>query len=159
MKLILTKDWFARRATLEEGIDVAAGIPTYHPTPEETQPLAQTPAETRLALGSLVQLTRRKHRLTLEKLAEEARVDLAEVVSIERDPNFRPEPRTIYQLAKILNLPSRGLLQLSGNTMVKDQEFREQAVRFAARSGSVERLTSEEQRALEEYVAFLSEQA
>jgi transcriptional regulator with XRE-family HTH domain len=93
----------------------------------------------------------------MEKLAEDARVDLAEVVSIERDPSFRPEPRTIYQLAKILNLPSKGLLQLSGNTIVKDQKFREQAVRFAARSGSVERLTSEEHRALEEYVAFLSE--
>ena len=154
----LTRDWFARMADLEEGIDVAAGLPARYPVLDESPQLAPEHIETRLALGSLVEFTRRKHRMTMEKLAEEARVDLAEVVSIERDPGFRPEPRTIYQIAKTLNLPSRGLLQLSGNTVVKDQKFREQAVRFAARSGSVERLTPEEQRALEEYVAFLSEQ-
>ena len=158
MKLTLTKDWFARRAALEKDIDVAAGLLARYPSLEEPKPSAPLPTETRLALGPLVQLMRRKHRMSMEALAEEARVDLAEIVSIERDPSFRPEPRTVYQIASILQLPSKGLLQLSGNTVVKDEAFRDQAVRFAARSGSVERLTREEQRALEEYVAFLSEQ-
>lgn len=157
MKLTLTKDWFIRRAALEKDTDVAAGLLARHPSLEEPQPSASVPTETRLALGPLVQLMRRKHRMSMEKLAEEARVDLAEIINIERDPSFRPEPRTVYQVAKILQLPTKSLLQLSGNTVVKDELFRDQAVRFAARSGSVERLTPEEQRALEEYVAFLSE--
>lgn len=157
MKLTLTKDWLVRRAALENDIDVAAGLLARHPSfEEEPQPNAP-PAEARLALGPLVELMRRKYRMSMEKLAQEARVDLAEIVSIERDPGFRPEPRTVYQIATVLHLPSKGLLQLSGNTVVKDQTFRDEAVRFAARSGSVERLTREEQRALEEYVAFLSE--
>jgi HTH-type transcriptional regulator, competence development regulator len=155
MKLIVTKDWFVHRAALEEDVDAAAGLLARHPTLDEIH--QSPPTETRLALGQLVQLMRRKHRMTMEKLAADARVDLAEIVSIERDPGFRPEPRTIYQIAKALKLPTKGLLQLSGNTIVKDDQFRAEAVRFAARSGPVERLTSEERQALEEYVAFLSQ--
>lgn len=158
MKLTLTKDWVVRRAALEDDIDVAAGLAARHPSLESAQPSTPAPAETRLALGPLVQLTRRKHSLSMEKLAEEARVDLVEVVSIERDPSFRPEPRTVYQIAEVLQLPAKSLLQLSGNTVVKDEVFRDAAVRFAARSASVERLTSEERKILEEYVAFLSRQ-
>jgi HTH-type transcriptional regulator, competence development regulator len=157
MKLTLTKEWFLRRVALEGDVDIAAGLPARHPSLDEEHPDA--PGDTRLALGPLVQLTRRKNRMSMEKLAEDARVDLAEVVSIERDPSFRPEPRTVYQLAQVLKLPSKGLLQLSGNTVVKDEHFREEAVRFAARSGPIERLTPEEKRVLEEYVAFLSKQA
>jgi transcriptional regulator with XRE-family HTH domain len=158
MKLTLTKDWVARRAALEDDIDVAAGLAACHPSLEDSEPSISVPSETRLALGPLVQLTRRKHSLSMEKLAEEARVDLAEVVNIERDPSFRPEPRTVYQIADVLKLPAKSLLQLSGNTTVKDEAFRDAAVRFAARSASVERLTSEERKILEEYVNFLSRQ-
>jgi HTH-type transcriptional regulator, competence development regulator len=155
MKLTLTKDWFVRRAALEADIDVAAGLSARNPSLDEAQ---SGPSEARLAFGPLVQLMRRKNLMSMEKLAEEARVDLVEIVGIERDPGFRPEPRTVHQIAKVLNLPAKSLLQLSGNTVVRDDHFREEAVRFAARSGSVERLSPEERRALEEYVAFLSEQ-
>jgi len=158
MKLTLTKDWVVRRAALENDIDVAAGLAARHPSIEDSQASVPAPIETRLALGPLVHLTRRKHSLSIEKLAEEARVDLAEVISIERDPSFRPEPRTVFQIADVLKLPAKSLLQLSGNTAVKDEAFRDAAVRFAARSASVERLTSEERKILEEYVAFLSRQ-
>ena len=157
MKLVLTKEWLIRRAAIENGIDVAAGLLARHPSVEELQSGAPSSSETRLALGPLVELMRRKHRMSMEELAEKARVDLAEIVSIERDPSFQPEPRTVYQIAAALGLPSKGLLQISGNTVTKDQAFRDQAVRFAARSGSIERLSREEQRALDEYVAFLSE--
>lgn len=158
MKLTLTKDWVVRRAALEEDTDVAAGLAARQPSLEGSQPGAPATAEARLALGPLVQLTRRKHSLSMEELAADARVDLAEIVNIERDPSFRPEPRTVFKIAEVLQLPAKGLLQLSGNTTVKDEVFREEAVKFAARSASVERLTREERKTLEEYVAFLSRQ-
>jgi len=155
MKLTLTKDWLVRRAALEADIDVAAGLSARNPLLEDAP---SAPSEARLAFGPLVQLMRRKNLMSMEKLAEEARVDLVEIVAIERDPGFRPEPRTVHQIARVLKLPAKSLLQLSGNTVVRDDHFRDEAVRFAARSGSVERLTPEEKSALEEYVAFLSEQ-
>jgi len=155
MKLTLTKDWLVRRAALEADIDVAAGLSARNPFLDDAPPAS---SEARLAFGPLVQLMRRKSLMSMEKLAEEARVDLVEIVAIERDPGFRPEPRTVHQIARVLKLPAKSLLQLSGNTVVRDDHFRDEAVRFAARSGSVERLTPEEKSALEEYVAFLSEQ-
>jgi transcriptional regulator with XRE-family HTH domain len=158
MKLTLTKDWFVRRAALEADIDVAAGLPARYSSFDDSLAKAPGSSETRLAFGPLVELMRRKNLLSMEKLAEEARVDLAEIVAIERNPSFQPEPRTVQQLAKVLKLPAKGLLQLSGNTAVRDDHFREEAVRFAARSASVERLSPEEGRALEAYVAFLGAQ-
>jgi len=158
MKLTLAKEWFTRRADLEADVDVAAGSLALTPTFEETAATGPELNETRLALGPLVQLMRRKRGLSMEKLAQEARVDLVEIVSIERDASFRPEPRTVYQIANVFDLPSKSLLQLSGNSVVKDAQFRQEAVRFAARSESVARLTRDEQRALEEYVSFLSRQ-
>jgi hypothetical protein len=49
------------------------------------------------------------------------------------------------------------MLQLSGNVIARDQTLGQEAVRFAARSESVEKLNKDEQRALEEFVKFLSE--
>jgi hypothetical protein len=41
--------------------------------------------------------------------------------------------------------------------MVRDSSLGQEGVRFAARSESVEKLSKDEQRALEEFVKFLSE--
>ena len=48
-------------------------------------------------------------------------------------------------------------MQLAG-LAANDAGFRQEAVRFAARSESLERLTPEESSALEAFVAVLSEQ-
>ncbi len=49
-------------------------------------------------------------------------------------------------------------MQLAGLSAAKDSLVRQEAVRFAARSESVEKLTKEENAALETFVAILSEQ-
>lgn len=157
MKLDMTREWFEKRVELERDVDVGAG-PLAFPATAEAGPAA--PASTddsRLALGPLVQLLRRQRGLTVEALAEEAQVDLAQLVNIERDPTFRPAARTIYRIAEVFELPVKPLLRLSGNTRARDPQFRREAVRFAARSESVARLSRAEREALLEYVAFLSE--
>jgi len=48
-------------------------------------------------------------------------------------------------------------MQLSGNAVARDAGMHEQALRFAARSeGSVQSLSKEEQKALEEFVRYLA---
>jgi transcriptional regulator with XRE-family HTH domain len=160
MKLAITKEWLERMADLEGDDEIAAGKLAMDPSPNieaGQQPVAEALDPTRVAFSSLVEYLRRKRGLSMEKLAEEAEIDLAEVVSIERDAHFRPEPRTVYQIASIFRLPNKALLQLSGNTVARDAAVHEQALRFAARSGeSVQRLSREELRALEEFIAFLA---
>ena len=67
--------------------------------------------ETRFAFGSLVEAMRRRNGLTMEKLAEKARIDVVEIRNIERDAHHRAEPRTVYQLASTFGLPNKALLQ------------------------------------------------
>jgi transcriptional regulator with XRE-family HTH domain len=112
------------------------------------------PAPVRV-FGSLIQLLRREKGLTLEKLAEKARVDIGELVNIEQDPDYEPRPRTVHQLAGVLGLPKRTLVKLSNLTEVHDDELKRAAVRFVAHSSSMAELSREERQALAEFVHFL----
>lgn len=111
----------------------------------------------RHVFARLIELRRRQMRLSLETLASQADVALEEIVSIERSEGMVPEPRTVHQLAQVLELPERRLRELAGLMEVRDGKFREATVRFAARSESVEELRPEELEALEEYVKVLAE--
>lgn len=162
MKLNLTKEWLKKRAELEENADTSAGLFNIEvlkasESKEHGTSAAQTQADNILIVfGRLINLWRRKKGLRIDELADKARIDLAELIAIEQDIHYSPEPRTVYQLAKILGLPGDRMLQLSGNTIVRDPTLGEEAIRFAAHSESVEKLTRDEQRALEEFVKFLS---
>lgn len=162
MKLAITREWFERKVRLEGDDEIAAGALARDPTPDQAadaQPGPDTADATRVAFSSLVELKRRERGLTMEKLAEEAEIDLEDIVRIEGDAHFRPSARTVHQLARTFKLPNKGLLQLSGNTTARNPAMHEQALRFAARSGgSVQRLTREEKKALEEFVAFLAKE-
>jgi HTH-type transcriptional regulator, competence development regulator len=163
MKLNLSKEWFKRRAELDDKAEVSAGmlnlnrLPAAHASNIVPMRAATEADSPNPAFGKLINLWRRKKGLRVEILADKAKIDVAELIEIERNLNYVPEPRTVYQLAKTLGLPSNRMLELSGNLMVRDLSLGQEAVRFAARSESVEKLTKDEQRALEEFVKFLSE--
>jgi len=114
------------------------------------------PISTRVAFARLVQLYRRDHGMTIEDLARKADVDIVDIVNIERSVDVNHEPRTIYNLAELFKLATGTLMQLAGLAQPRDQAFAEQAVRFAARSAPVEKLTPQEHRDLEEYVKYLA---
>lgn len=163
MKMNLTKEWFRQRAALDDRADVSAGMLDLNrlaaarpPNVESMQGAAEAESPNP-AFGRLINLWRRKKGLRIDVLAEKARIDVGELIEIERNLNFVPEPRTVYQLAKTLDLPGERMLELSGNLIVRDSSLGQEAVRFAARSESVEKLSKDEQRALEEFVKFLSE--
>ena len=105
-------------------------------------------------LGALVQMLRRNRGLSVDELAEKARVDASELRGIESEPTFDPNPRTIFQLEKYFNLREKSLVILSGAVRV-DDDVREEAVHFAASSGDIHGLTKEERKLLNQFVGFL----
>lgn len=163
MKMNLRKEWLDQRAALDDKADVSAGMLDLNrlAAARSTKVVSmQATAESESpnpAFGTLINLWRRKRGLRLDVLADKAGIDAAELIEIEKNLTYVPEPRTVYQLAKTLDLPSERLLELSGNLVVRNSSLGREAVRFAAKSESVEKLSRDEQRALEEFVKFLSE--
>ncbi|MCZ4292058.1 helix-turn-helix domain-containing protein [Hoeflea alexandrii] len=161
MKLEITREWFERRAKLEGDLEISAGRLARDPTPEQlnVEPaIDETADPMRMAFGSLVETMRRRRGLSIEKLAESTDLEVSDIMRIERDAHFRPEPRAVYRLAETFDLPGKVLQQLSGNTVARPG-LHEQALRFAARSGEApQKLSRDEQRVLEEFIAYLEKQ-
>lgn len=155
MRIDVTKDWCLRMAELEADEEIGAGLLAVDPI-FDGESVAPSEEPT-VAFGRFISLMRRDRGLTVEKLADEADVDVAELVSVEEDTRYKPEVRTVYQLANFFGVPRATLLQVAGLTLPKDSRIVEEAVRFAARSEPVEALSSEERSALETFVAVLSE--
>lgn len=109
----------------------------------------------RRGLGALIQMLRRSKKLSIDELAQHARIAASELRCIERDPTFGPSPRTIFQLEQYFDLDERSLVILSG-AMHVDNNVREEAVRFAASSEDIHELTKEERKLLNHFVKFLS---
>lgn len=149
------KEWCLNMARLEGDAEIGAGALAVDPVFDGQ--LIEQPEEPALAFGRFVRLMRRRRGMDMEKLADTADIDIVELMSIEEDPRFRPEVRTVYQLSMFFDLPRESLLQIAGLTKPKDERIYEEAVRFAARSETVADLTPEERAALEAFVAVLSE--
>lgn len=160
MKLERSKDWWMARARREGDAVIGAGLLAFDPGLDERASGAQIAAveETRIAFGKFVNLMRRRRGFSMEELAQAADLDASELLVIEDDVYYVPEPRTVFKLAETFEVSQRRLMQLAGLAAANDAGFRREAVRFAARSESVQKLTPEESSALEAFVAVLSEQ-
>lgn len=157
MKFDFSREWCVSKSTLEAGSEIGAGLISlgYQLTLEDE--LAQTSNEARVAFARFINLNRRKMNLTYEKLAECADVEVDELNAIEQDINYEPEPRTIYQLATFFKVSPKKLMALSGLTKPKNTSYIDDAVRYAARSESIESLSDEELAIVEAMVSVLSE--
>jgi transcriptional regulator with XRE-family HTH domain len=156
MRMDVTKDWCLRMAELEADEEIGVGLVAADPMFDGGS--VASSEEPAVAFGRFICLMRRDRGLTVEKLADEADVDVAELVSVEEDTRYKPEVRTVYQLANFFGVPRATLLQVAGLTVPKDSRIVEEAVRFAARSEPVEALSEEERAALETFVAVLTEE-
>lgn len=157
MELNLKREWYLAQADREGTREIGAGNLEVQPTElvreKEVNYSAASTGTASPAFALLIRLKRLEHRWTFEKLAHEADVELAELLSIDRD-NVTPRPRTVIQLASALQLPATALKKLSGLTR-PDPVFQEQALQFAARSESMHDLRPEEKAALASFIAFL----
>ena len=160
MKMEISQEWCMRMAQLEGDAEIGAGRLAIDPVfdGETTSAVAGDDEGPNIAFGRFVSLMRRQRGLSLEKLADDADVDMTDLVEIESDPHHKPELRTAYQLANYFNVSRSSLLQVAGLTEPKDARLFGEAVRFAARSEPMTALTPEEGAALESFVAVLSEQ-
>lgn len=161
MRLEQSKEWWLALARREGDSALGAGpgklsldLPGEHLSPVQ----ADAPEETRIAFGKFINLMRRRRGYTMERLAEVAGLDPSELLIIEDHRYGSLEPRTIFQLAQTFEVSQSRLMQLAGLAVANDAGLRQEAVRFAARSESVQKLTPEETSALEAFVAVLSEQ-
>ncbi|MDE2562827.1 MAG: helix-turn-helix transcriptional regulator [Sphingomonadales bacterium] len=159
MRIERSKEWWVKRAIAEGDDTIGAGLLARDPAPESEadEQIAQR-EESRIAFGRFINLMRRRQGMSIEKLADAARVDASELLVIEEDVHYVPGPRTVYQLARMFDVPQARLMQLAGLTAANDAGLREEAVRFAARSEAVHRLTPEESAALSAFVAVLGQQ-
>jgi HTH-type transcriptional regulator, competence development regulator len=109
------------------------------------------------AFGTFVRMLRRGEGLTLTELAGEVRVDEEELRAIERDPHHKPRPRTVHQLAGRFKIEPHRMMKLSGATANTNRKLHDEALRFAAKSDDIARLTPDEQRMLSEFVKYVNE--
>lgn len=157
MKFAISREWCAEKGKAESGAEIGAGLLGIDPLLSGGEGRVSVIDESRIAFGRFVHLNRRKLKLSFEALAEKADVEIAELLNIEHDASYEPEPRTIYQLATVFKVDQKKLMQLSGLAKPKSSKFIEEAVRFAARSEALQDLNDQELAALEAIVAVLSE--
>lgn len=159
MKLEIKREWCLAAAHREGDVEVGAGRVAFDPILEveaTTSNAHSMPVEAmQLAFGKLVNLMRRKQNWSIEELATRSKVDVAELLLIEKD-HHQVEPYTVFQLASVFRLPVKPLQQLSGLTVVGNDNVVSEAVRFAASSDPIEKLSAEQLRSVEEFVATLN---
>lgn len=161
MKLNLNRKWFEDRISVEDNCEVGAGAAPEELAAEHELRVVQHPEDEFVetyAFGTLVAMLRRDRMLSVEELAAEARISAADLLNIEVDPKYVPSPRAVHQLAEYFHIPQRSLLKLANVTIVHNDRLRDAAVRFAASSSQVMKLSREERAALTEFVEFLSSQ-
>lgn len=161
MKIVITKEWCMQMAQHESDDEIGVGLlasDLVFNGGSASHCLAPKMEESHVAFGRLVRLMRRDNGFSIEKLAKDADIDIEELIDIEEDAHFRPDVRTVYQLANVFGLPRTNLLKIAGLIEAQNDALHEEAVRFAARSDPVAGLTSEEKAALEAFVAILSKE-
>lgn len=155
LNLNITPEWVKARAEREpeSGIISAGGLADRL----DTLRGSAAPHDTnRQSLAKFVELSRRKLRLSVEDLAERAQVDLADLLAIERAEPFEADPRTFYNLARVLKVKEEPLMELAGLITIRNSRMNELAVRFAARSEPMDALSPQEEEVLSWFLKEMS---
>ncbi|ESX82765.1 helix-turn-helix transcriptional regulator [Mesorhizobium sp. LNJC405B00] len=161
MEMLISRDSLRRKIESDPDTDHDAGWPLEAIDnigmflPSELVSDAGNVVEMKHAFGVFIRQLRRRDQLSVETLGAKARVEAAEIRLIERDPNYKPRPRTVHQLAEFFRMPPRALMKLSGATVTRDEVLQEEAQKFAAKSDDLSKLSKHEQQVLDSFVKFL----
>ncbi len=148
--------WLARMAEQEDCGFVSAGGLFARMLDAQEEQVKQS-HKNLCILGRLVELARRRKGMSVSDLSEASRLDSSEIRAIELGQVTDPEPRVLFKLARALDIPPGGLMELAGLMQSRDEVLSQAAVRFAAQSEPTAKLTSKEREALEEFVKVLAE--
>src|SRR5690606_25662564 len=137
--------WSRRMAQLELGQEIRAGSFGFEDVPArvESEAIPNAGLESNVIFAKFVDLMRRKRGLTGEELAETCNVEVSEASGLKDRSAPQLEPRTVYPLSNCFNLSVSKMMQLAGLKTVEDTSLATSALRFAARSKSMESLTKE----------------
>ena len=156
MKVRINRQWCMEMALREGDAEVGGGlVETLFELHGGSAPGAEEPAPS--GFGRLVNLLRRKRRVTVERMAGEVGVDLADLVALEQDPHHIPDLRTAYLLADFFSLPLARVLQLAGLSESGESNL-EAAIPFAASADPSAELSDEERAVLDAFVKVLNEE-
>ncbi|WP_310622404.1 helix-turn-helix domain-containing protein [Flexibacterium corallicola] len=157
MTFNITKAWCRAASKREDGLDVAAGMIAVNPVSIKEDTIEENPDASRFALGRFINLMRRDRGLSIEDLALKADVEIGDLLSLENNTAYLPDARTLYQLSEAFGVSQEKLMTLSGLTYSKDDQYVEEAVRYAAKSASIDVLSDEEHAILNGLISVLSE--
>lgn len=150
----ISADWSKRMLELDEDYTPGAGSLAARPmvAPEA---VALRADETRLVFGRFINVARRQRRLSIEALADLAKIEVAEILNIESDPHYEPDLHAVWSLSEVFGVRQSHLMELAGLAVPKDGHWLEDVVRYAARSTPIEDLTPDEQAFHDAVVAAL----
>jgi transcriptional regulator with XRE-family HTH domain len=150
------KAWLTRMVEQEDyGFVSAGGL--YARKLDAEQEVVEQSQRNSCILGRLIALARRRKGMSISDLAKASSLDLKEVQAIELGQSTEPEPRVLFKLAKALDIPAGGLMELAGLMQSRNGLPSEAVIRFAAKSEPTAQLTAKEREALEEFVKVLAE--
>ncbi len=148
----------ARALSTAEGCVSTGGLASqlgFLTPPAAAQPTAPATESAGLeSLSRLVELSRRDKRLTPEQFATRCGIELEDVVLIEGG-RAAPDARVLHKVSVFLGLSYEKLLVLGGLRRVRDVTLEQGALRFAASSGPMDKLTASQADALHEFVKIL----
>lgn len=156
----IDREWLRRMADAEEGCasisvgGLAADLGMVR-RPDRTAGGVEA-VSAAVALSKLVQLWRRKNRMDVSQFARHANLAEVEVVGVESG-ELVPEPRVLFQLSQAIKVSYDKLMLVAGHVVERDERLAIGAVRFAARSEPMEKLTREEEEALHEFINLLAQ--
>ena len=164
MQMLIDNNWLRRAIATDLDLECEAGgavalLDTLGMfLPSDISPdLSEKVVEMKYAFGVFVKMLRKQSSLTVAELSTKARVAEEELRLIERDPHHKAGPRTVHHLALYFKIEPTRLMKLSGATVIANENVRETAVRFAAKSDDLSGLTSEERRMLNDFVKYVNE--
>ncbi len=109
----------------------------------------------RFVFQEVVRGLRKGKRLNIDRFVKESGIDRADVIDMERNPNYKPSPLDIHNLSKFYKISHQKLAILAGAIKEMPPGMEVEASRFAAQSESFSKLTDEERRTLDTFVKFL----
>ncbi|HVS69829.1 MAG TPA: helix-turn-helix transcriptional regulator [Phycisphaerae bacterium] len=107
-------------------------------------------------IAKLVQWARREARLSVDQFAKKVGIDPSEVAAAE-SAETTPEPRVLFALSESLGVSYQKLLTLAGHRKERDVVLEREVLRFAAFSGSMDKLTKVEEQGLHDLLKILHE--
>ncbi len=165
--------WLQKCDALEDGACFTAGALSLDGLASRMAEFVKSPFVSQyllVALGTLVHQQRVEKGLSIDKLATDAEVDVGDLSLLEANgKNFLGiesrkiehiefEPRQIFNLAKVLDLPVIALNKLAGLTAANDSDLYGEAVRFAASSKGTDHLSSHERNVLKDFIRLLAKE-